>query len=115
VLGRAVEEDVSDDAVLEALLRAKARVGRGWIKWSYRNGDDVCALGAIGAHSGVAYPMFLDCEMYLHRALAAVGTRARGLGIGGFNDWPSVEQRHVLGLFDWAMQLRRIDLARGDK
>jgi hypothetical protein len=113
-------EVVSDDAVLEALAKGKARIRCGWThSGEYELDGRVCALGAIGFRNdsvGMVPGSQSHARQYLEYALAVLMNPEDGHlfgSVSSFNDWPRVRKRHVLGLYDWAAELRRIDLAKG--
>lgn len=113
-----MEEAVSD-WVLEALAKGKARIRRGWThSGEYECDGRVCALGAIGFRKDTIDPPMaqIQAREYLDYALAVLMNPEDGHlfgSVSSFNDWPRVRKRHVLGLYDWAAELRRIDLAKG--
>lgn len=101
---------VPSDPILNALAAGKERIRRGWMRGKYNDGHGrYCALGALGIRFGMCTSTAEMASAYLYRVTQLVLNRA----VSEFNDDPRVEQRHVLGLFDWAMELRRIELRKG--
>lgn len=110
------------DAVLDALAKGKARLKRGWCKGhlaedargllTFSESDAIawCAVGAI-REDMLSIGQYNDVRRYMGTVAEALGYHG-DLRVAAFNDDPATELRHVLGLYDWAAELRRLDLAK---
>lgn len=109
---------MTDDPVLRALELGKERIRRGWTQSGrYEYHGRVCMLGALcRTETGHITSVQWKASAYLELAVRASTRGDYGLcfdSVSWFNDSPRVKKRHVLGAFDWAAELRRIDLAKG--